>query len=777
MHRFLPVLLFCTTCGVLAAGAANREANALLSAMPVRFEPVGGDHHRFVARGTHFRTQLSATEASVITADGRVDVRFEGARPVALEGRDALSATTNILRGNDRSAWRMGIPNYSRLVARGVYPGVDIVYYGSQGELEYDLVVHPGADLRQIRLRVNGTAARIDGAGNLVAGAVHKAPVTYQTSANGARSALRSKFRRNADGTFGFDVARYDRTRDLVIDPQLVMSAYQSGNYQDVAVAVGHDAAGFVYVGGTSFSTDFPTTTDTAFQPDTKGSTDLFVMKIDPSKPVGAQVVYSTYAGGTGADVMGDMVVDSQGTVYITGNTASIDFPLGNAAQSALSGTFDAFVLWLNLNQTGASAMYYGSYLGGSGVDGGTGITVDPQGRIAIVGTTQSKDLAAGSGYQSSLLGTQDAFVALIDPRQSGAGTLVYCTYLGGTNWDSGSGIAAAPDGTLWVTGSTLSGDYPLTYNSVQPYYGFGGDGFVSQIDPNQAGGSSLPYSSYLGGSDMDGGNAIAVDPAGRILVTGFTLSTDMVVTGNAAQRRLATADADFPSANAFVFVMKRSDAVSPAAQLIYSSYLGGTGSDEGYAIEGDAAGNVYVAGMTKSYDFPVTKDALQTKLLGGPSGFLTKVNPSRGAWEYSSLVTSIGHQIVYGMDLDRNGVVYLAGFSSGPLLEAMGGIPRATESGNSDGFVLGLSPCTLAASPTALLLPPGGGQATITVAAGTGCSWAAGSGAGWIGITPTAGVGNGQVTVMAGPNTTGAQRIDFVKVAGTQVTIGQNAQ
>lgn len=662
-----------------------------LANLPVRFEPVGADHQQFIARGVRYRTALTASESRVVAGGKTVSVRFEGTRNVALEGAGRMRAATNILRGSDRSKWRMAVPNYRRVAARGIYPGIDIIYYGSHGELEYDLVIHPGADPSRIKFRVKGETARLDEDGNLIAGVVHRSPVTYQAGVGGMPVRIESHFRRNADGTFGFEIAGYDRRRELIVDPQITMSDYLAGGNQDVAVAVGHDAQGFIYVGGTTYSTDFPAV-DSAYQTSNKGATDLFVVKLDPRQPSGAQVVYSTYAGGSDADDMTAMVVDSVGNVFMTGSTASIDFPLGNAAQSSNKTNTDAFVLWLNPAENDGSAIYYGTYFGGAKTDVGTGIALDAQGRIAIVGTTNSIDLAAGAGYLTAISGNRDAFVAVFDPRQSAGATLVYSTYLGGTNLDSGDGIAAASDGTLWVTGSTVSGDFPLAGNSIQPFYGYGGDAYVSQIDPNQAGASSLLYSSYLGGSDNEGGNGIAVDPNGRVLVTGYTLSPDFPITGTAAQKTLTTAGADFTWANAFVFVMKLANTVNAASQIVYSSYLGGTGGDEGYAIAGDAAGNVYVTGLTKSYDFPVTANAMQKKILGGPAAFIVKLNTSSTALLYSSLIASTGTQAVYGIDLDAKGIVWLAGFTSGPLLETMGGPPRATGRGNSDGFVAGFN-------------------------------------------------------------------------------------
>ena len=435
-------------------------------------------------------------------------------------------------------------------------------------------------------------------------------------------------------------------------------------------------------------------------------------------------------------------------------------------------------MLWLNPALSGADAMFYGTYLGGTDVDSGNGIAIDSQGRIAVVGTTKSTDLAAGNGYLSSRLGTQDAFVALIDPLQSGTGTLVYMTYLGGTNWDAGSGIAAAPDGTLWVTGATLSGDFPVAGNAVQPYYGFGGDAFVSQIDPNQAGGSSLLYSSYLGGSDNEQGNAIAVDPGGRVLVTGFTLSTDFLVTGTAAQTRLATADSDMTSANAFVFVMKLANTVNASSQVLYSSYLGGTGGDEGYAIKGDSEGNIYVAGLTKSMDFPVTKDALQSQLQGGPAGFVTKLNPARTALDYSSLVASKGNQSVYSLDVDAQGFVYLAASPAAPCWRrwaARQGPPargqyRRVRCRIQPVLVIGVAhqPHVRSLRRDRHHYRDGGSWMRVDGGQRRRVDGR---------LSCPRGTASGQVIVASGPNSTGAVRTGTVAVAGTSIPVSQASQ
>ena len=679
MHSFVRIVLFCATSACFAA-----QWNP-----PVRFEPADRGSTRFIARGLHYGFLIMPDQAMVASGGQTVSLRFDGSSPARLEGTGRMRSTTNILRGSDPARWRHGIPNFGRVVAHDVYPGIDVVYYTNAGELEYDLVLRPGADPRKVRLRIGGAAASLDAEGNLVAGLIHKRPVTYEVTAAGTRVPVESHFRKNADGSFGFEVSRHDRARELVIDPQLSLSSWLAGSQQDVAVSVGHDSSGFVYVGGTTYSTDFPAS-DSAFKTAATGGADLFVAKLDPTQPMGAQLIYTTYAGGSGDDIMHDMVVGGDGTVYMTGVTKSTDFPLGNAAYSTLNGTSDAFVLWLNPSHSGGDAMYYGTYLGGAKDDAGNGIAVDTRGRILVVGQTNSTDFPTVNGWNGTLLGGSDAFVTVIDTAQSGAATINYSTYLGGTNWDEGRGIAAASDGTLWITGETLSGDFPMAGLSYQTGYLGGGDVFVAQINPDVAGGSSLIYSTYIGGTNTDEGNAIYVDQSGRVLVTGFTLSTDLPVTAGAAQSQLGGGSANAGAANAFVAVLVPSNTGSTKSQLKYLTYLGGTGGDEGYSITADQSGNIYVGGLTKSSDFPVSSAALQPALLGGPAGFLTRVNTAQKTFDYSTYITSDGNQTVYGVDVGADGTLYLAGFSTAPLLEGLGGIPKSTDPGNMDGFVLG---------------------------------------------------------------------------------------
>lgn len=770
MRKATALFLYGSMAVAVSRGAVPpRDTMDLLANQPVRFEPESSDNARFVARGLPSRLVLSGNGVTATTGDQPVALRFEGSRPARLEGQNRLRSATNLIRGSDASLWRHGIPNFARVVAHNVYPGIDVAYYGAGGTLEYDLILRPGADPRQIRLRLEGPVpARLDARGNLIGGLVHQRPVAYQVAADGTRDAVESRFRLTASGSFRFALGRYDRKRELIIDPQLTLSAYFGGSLAEAAVSVGHDRLGFLYVGGTTYSSDLPGTGN-GFQTTLSGASDIFVAKIDPNAAAGAQVVYTTYIGGTGADTLHDMAVGADGTVYLTGSTTSADFPLGNAAQSALSGTSDGFVLWLDPTQSGAAALYYGTYLGGSGDDAGNGIAVEASGRILVTGQTTSTDLVTAGGYLASSSGSSDAFVAVIDTGASGAGTLVYSTYLGGSGWDAGRGIAAAPDGTVWITGATYSADFPIAGAAYQSAFQGGGDAFITQINPNVAGGSSLVYSTYLGGSGTEEANKLFLDASGRVIVTGFTLSTDFPITAAAVQGHNAGA------ADAFVAMLDPAITANPSAQLVYSTYLGGSDGDEGYAVTADAAGNVYVAGLTKSADFPVSPGALQTTSLGGPAGFVVRLNPARaGQADFSTYITSDGDQTAYGLEVDAKGTIYVAGFSTGPLLDLLGGATKTTDPGNPDAYLMGFQGCSLSAATLTAQFDAAGGTATIALTGTPGCAWTAASGTDWITVSPTSGAGSGQITLTAAPNRSGADRTAVVTVAGVSITVTQ---
>jgi hypothetical protein len=683
---YLPVLCV-AACACLAAAESN--PTQILATAPLRFEPSSADHPAtFVARGARFHFEFSSHQA--ILRSGKKDLRlsFDGANPAArIEGAQRVNSTTNLYFGNDPSKWRRGVPNYSRVQVQELYRGIDLAYYGNGRELEYDLTVNPGADPQNIRLRLNDAGlkrkeARLNRQGDLVAELIQKRPVAYQMDADGTRRTVRSSYRRNADGSYGFQLGAYDRSRALVIDPVLTVAQYFAGLYANIAYGIGHDAKGLVYIGGTTESTDLPLV-GSSLQTTEGGGLDLFLAVVNPTLSPSSQVIYVTYIGGTEDENFGGLTVSSGGDVYMTGSTASTDFPVANAAQTLLggdTGAQDAFVLWLSSTQT----LVYSTYFGGSELDSGTAIALASNGKIWIVGDTQSTDFPISGGFQGSLIGTQNMFMAAFDPSQSGAATKSFAIYIGGTHWDEAYGIALAPDGTAWMAGGTYSPDIWIQGNPYQGLYGGDGDAYIAHIDPG-LGSNALLYASFLGGNGIDEATSLVLDPSGQVIISGYTLSANFPVTSNAFQTKYG-GDTD-----AFVSVLD-----TAKRQLVYSTYFGGPDPDAAMDLKEDSSGVLYLSGYTESPGLPSTSDALQANYDDSVDAFGLKLDPSKSGAEgidYFTYLGSDGLQVAYAVDFDSKGNMYLAGYSSSNILSRIGGPARPTITGNWDAFVVGFSP------------------------------------------------------------------------------------
>jgi len=677
-------------CASIAAAETNPVQ--ILSIAPLRFEPAAantGTGARFIARGTRFQYEFGPNQAILRSGQKNVRLRFEGAgRAPHMQGAELLGSTTNLYLGNDHSKWRRAIPNYGRVEVEQLYPGIDLAYYGNAGQLEYDLTVNPGADPQRIRLRLDGSDVHPDGHGDLIAGLIQKRPVAYQTAADGSRHMVASRYRRNADGTYGFELGAYDRSRALVIDPVLVAAQYFAGLYENVAYAVSHDSNGLVYIAGNTQATDL-TLAGTPYQSTEGGDQDLFLAIVNPKLSGSAQVIYVTYIGGTGNENFGAMYVGPAGDVYLTGSTGSSNFPVQNGYLTTLPGTGggpNPFVMWFNSSQS----LVYSTYFGGTNTDTGTAITVGSSGHIWIAGNTQSTDLPlVGTGFQTSLIGQQNMFIADFDGNGSGTSSLLYSIYIGGTHWDEAYGIAAASDGTIWLAGGTYSPDIWIQGSSAQgqPYQGlYGGDGdaYVAHINPGLSGEKALLYSSFLGGSGIDEATSLVLDPSGNIILSGYTLSSNFPVSSNAYQTKYGG------NTDAFISVLN-----PVKGQLVYSTYFGGSEPDAAMDLKEDSSGALYVAGYTESPGLPSTSGALQPNYDDSVDAFALKLDPTKSGAagiDYFSYLGSDGQQVAYGVDFNASGDMYLAGYSSSNILSRVGGPSRPTITGNWDAFVIGFA-------------------------------------------------------------------------------------
>ena len=658
---------------LLIAGAAMAAPTVKWGNIPLSFEPNQGQapaEVRYLARGSSYSLYLSPGE-TVLSAQNTMPLRtkLSGATVsarVAGEGRQA--STSNYLIGNDPSKWQSTIPNYQRVRYSGVYPGIDLVYYGNDGTLEYDWIVSPGADPRQIRMTFeNSVRLRIDAQGDLVIRADqseyrHKKPAVYQ-EVFGKRVPVEGRWTLHGREA-GFEIGRYDNGKALVIDPPLIYSTYHGGSGLDYAFAVAVDSIGNTYVTGGAGSTNFPLTN--AMQNTLKGTEDVFVTKINPS---GTAKLYSTYMGGGGPDEGHGIAVDVQGYAYITGSAGSLDFPIKGAIQDKQGGSGDAFVAKLNPS---GSALVYSTYLGGISTDTGSAIAVDISGNAYVVGSTFSANFPTQNAFQAAKGAQEDAFVAKINP----AGTaLIYSTYLGGNQVDEGNGIAVDVAGNAYVTGYTGSTDFPLqsairssNVNSV--------DAFVTKINPA---GSALVYSTYLGGSATDYATAIAVDVSGNAYVTGIVTSDDFPVV-NAINTKLHSHAVDD------IFVSKFN---ATGSALVYSTYLGGGGADDPYAIAVDPSGNVYITGRTNSSDFPLTNAIQGTRTAFDM--FVTEINAAGSAVLFSTYIGGSGSESGRGIAVDQLGNIHVAGEGTStdfPLVKPLEGT-NSGGGGSQDGLVL----------------------------------------------------------------------------------------
>jgi photosystem II stability/assembly factor-like uncharacterized protein len=380
-----------------------------------------------------------------------------------VEGFGELPGKSNYFIGNDPKKWRTGVRSYSSVRYRSVYRGIDLVYHGDQGKLEYDFKLAPGADFRAIRLAFQGAVRmNIDKNGELVlstsSGEVrHRKPIAYQ-EVNGIRRKIAGRFVRRGRSQFGFAIARYDAWQPLVIDPVLDYSTYLGGSDDDAGNAVAVDGDGNAYVSGYTYSMDFPTAN--AFQPFSTGTGDAFVTKLNAA---GTALIYSTYLGGSTDDLGYGIAIDASGNAYVTGTTFSNNFPTVNPVQPNRNGSLnDVFIT--KLNAAGA-ALIYSTYLGGTKSDDGHGIAVDASGYAYVAGHTQSSDFPIANALQPAYGGfNSDAFVAKLSPA---GGTLAYATYLGGSGAETANAIAVDPSGNAYVTGSTSSANFP-TANPLQ---------------------------------------------------------------------------------------------------------------------------------------------------------------------------------------------------------------------------------------------------------------------------------------------------------------------
>lgn len=622
--------------------------------------------------------------------DERILLQFDGANAVVPGGTGPLPGRSHYYRG-DRSQWVTDVPHFRDVTYPLLYPGISAVFYGNQQALEYDLLVAPGADPGDIKLNfahADDMVRQPDGA-FVVQHGLHEwrlhAPIAFQ-EADGRRVEIHSRYVRLAGLGLGIEVGHYDVTLPLVIDPILSYSSYLGGDGQDEGFGIAIGPAGDVYLAGRTHSGDFPVVNPVqgalgqGDNPSSLPSDDAFVTRMDRG---GTQLIYSTWLGGEEDDTAFGIAVDPAGNAYVTGKTASPDFPVtAGAFQTAYQGR-DAFVAKLAPD----GSLVYATYLGGSSMNGGGGtdegqaIDVDAAGHVYVAGETTSVNFPVTAAFQTELAGGADAFVTKLTPDGS---ALVYSTFVGGVGNDIAYGITVDGQGQAHIAGeavvpSTLAtSDYPVTVGAYDTACGtddlcnFYNDAFVTKLSSS---GTELLYSTFIGGSDIDSIHGIALDVMGNTYITGQTKSADFPevnpVPGVAGEEVETFGDA---------FVAKLNQTGSA---LLYSSRIGSVLQDYGLGIAVDLAGRAHVIGFTAG-DFP-TLDSLQESLGGA---FVLKLSSAGDALIYATMLGSGGeNEAGAAIALDAAGNAHITGhtsFAPFPTINAL----MSASGGHIDGYV-----------------------------------------------------------------------------------------
>ena len=695
MLRFPQILMpFCLALSLSAAApdANLAQAKAELSGLPLRFEINRGQFDptvRYAARGAGYDLLFTSAGASLRFGPSKsVEISLPGSsHDAAIVGVEPLRARTNYLIGA-RANWHTDIANFARLEYRQVYPGIDLVYYGSHDRLEYDFVLAPGANPAAIRMRFQGAGKlRVTPEGDLAYEApdgamVQRRPVVYQEDATG-RHEVAGRYVLVSRDTVALHVGNYDRTRKLVIDPILSYSTYLGGSEDDQVSGVQLGPTGLLYMCGWTQTQDIPAING-AYNNNSAGLTDIFLAIIDPSS---GQLVYFTYLGGSNIDMALALAVDQKGVAYMTGTTTSTDFPIaGNSVQTVGPVTVtQAFVSAIDPSQYGQVSLIYSTFLGGqTGANSGNAIALDSSGNIYVAGTTASSDFpVTASAYAGVLYGPTDAFLTELSIYST---SILYSSYIGAENDDDGRAIAIAPNGQVYLAISTDGNFFPLAGSSYNPNNSGGYDVAIALFDVTQTGTASLVYSTYIGGSSNDMARGAALDSKGNLIVTGYTLSSNYPRTSDAAQNAYAG------EGDAFVTVV---NALTPNSFLLYSTLLGGSDADVGYGVAADPAGNIYVTGYTLSSNFPTTQNAPQPQWSNGIEIFVTKLTPhvaGSSALQYSTYIGGATINSGLAMVVGANGTAYVGGKTAGLFPTSANAAQGGFGGGAYDGFILILS-------------------------------------------------------------------------------------
>jgi Beta-propeller repeat/Abnormal spindle-like microcephaly-assoc'd, ASPM-SPD-2-Hydin len=699
---------------------SRASINANYGKLPLTFEANRGQtdpRAAFVSRGpgyTAFLTSdgmvlsLSAKQAVASPATAHagsgsssthatLQFRLLGAaRNPAIVGEVPQVGHVNYFIGNDPAKWWRNVPTYAQVRYRNIYPGIDLLYYGNHRQLEYDFAISPGANPERIQFEIRGAREihiATDGALVLATsvGEIHfQTPIIYQES-NGQRNPVQGSYVVKDSTHIGFQLSHYDTNKPLVIDPVLVYSTYLGGSGSDQPSGIALDTAGNVYVAGSTDSTDFPLTTLGSLP---AGNTHVFVAKLDAS---GSNLIFADYLGGNNQDYGYAVALDAANNVYVTGSTASSDFPTVNPFQGTYPGGFNVF---LSKVSPDGSSLLYSTYFGGNGSDVPSSVAVDGAGEMLIAGYTSSTTLPVANAYQSTVsanLGGMFGNYGFLTKFNPDGLSLAYSTYFGGSSnvplncggtpcWpqplSSIAGMVLDNTGNAYVTGTTNTYDFPVTggaYLATDTTQQNATVGFVSKFN----GAGSLQYSTYLYESSglLTNINAIAVDALGSAYVTGTAIS-----------------DGTFPITStsicdpgvygwgcSYAFVTKFDAA---GASLLYSTFLGPNNNATPQAIALDGNNDAYILSSTSSSSFSPVNGI--ESFSSGNDILLVEIDPAASTQLFATFLGGNGNDqpAPAGMVLDASGNIYATGMTDStdfPVIQPF----QSALAGNTDAFIV----------------------------------------------------------------------------------------
>lgn len=697
----------------------EKEAQRLLGKTDLYFEPNVGQSDpsvKAVSRGAGFMTLLTGKDAYFVNKMTKRPIQMELLHsnhdsPVSFENE--LPGKSNYFYGKDPAKWKTDVPHYSTARFKNVYKGIDMVYYSGEKRMEYDFIVASGADPGKIEFAWKGVEeSRIDENGDILlttsAGLIrHRKPTIYQ-EINGEKVAVAGGYRQKKNGTFAFDVADYKREYALVIDPLLFYSTYIGGSQVDDTIAITVDALGPVYVAGSTLSANLPVSLN-PYQKDFAGVDDGYVIKLNVTATF---LVYATFIGGENSDRINGIAADQFGNAYLTGVTFSFGFPTTQRAyQRNFSGIpADAFVAKLGAE---GNQLAYSTFVGvGSTTEVGLVIGVDSAGIATVAGTTDGTGFPISqTPLDATYNGTTDIWLLKMDSIGS---TLLFSTYIGGQLEDVPTTMLLDPGGDIYMCGYTSSPDFPTTPGVIKRTLGGFNDGWVMKISQN---GKKMIFSTLIGGSDQDVTFGLGLEPGGRMVLAGHSISTDFPVTTGAYQ------PASAGSFDAYVVRLN-----SNATKIIAASFIGSTALEFGYGARSLDGGHIIISGYTTSNNFPTTPDAFQASSNASGDGFLVILAPLANAVRFSTVLGGGGTDVIRSIAQDASGDIYVGGQTGSTTFRTTpDSIYPTYRGGGADGFVakvtdFNVSECLATVALTTTTFQPEGGAASVGI--GTGCPW-----------------------------------------------------